>query len=179
MLLVLRDTNPEVVAGWLAELGGYRSVSIGVGDLLRERLDAAVSPANSYGRMDGGIDLAYRNRFGLVIERRVREAIDRRGGELAVGAALVVPTGDGWIPRLVVAPTMRTPRRLTDAEPVYRAMRAAIECARATTDPIIERLGVPGMGTGVGHLDPFLSAAAVRRALDEMASETTPPPPGA
>jgi hypothetical protein len=49
MLLVLRDINPEVVAGWLAELGGHRGVSIGAGDLLRERLDAAVSTANSYG----------------------------------------------------------------------------------------------------------------------------------
>lgn len=168
MRLVLRDLNPEVVAGWLAELGGYRSVSIGAGDLLRERLDAGVSPANSYGYMDGGIDKAYRGRFGLAIERRVREAIERRGGELAVGEALIVPTGDGWIPRLVVAPTMRTPRPLAGAEPVYLATRAALTCAREATDPVIERLGIPGMGTGVGRLDPFASAAAIRRAVDEL-----------
>jgi len=168
MRIILRDTNPEVVAGWLAEMGGHRSVSIGAGDLLRERLDAAVSPANSYGHMDGGIDKAYRARFGLVIERRVREAIERRGGELAVGEALIAPTGDGHIPRLVVAPTMRTPRALADGEPVYLAMRAALECAQQAVDPAIERLGAPGLGTGIGRLDPFVSAAAMRRAIDEV-----------
>jgi O-acetyl-ADP-ribose deacetylase (regulator of RNase III) len=119
--------------------------------------------------MDGGIDKAYRSRFGLVVERRAREAIDRRGGELPVGEALVIPTGDGLIPRLIVAPTMRTPRPLADAEPVYLAMRAAIRCAREAVEPAIERLGVPGLGTGVGRLDPFASAAAIRRAVDELA----------
>lgn len=37
-----------------------------------------VSPANSYGFMDGGIDAAYRSFFGLQIERTVQEAVARR-----------------------------------------------------------------------------------------------------
>src|SRR5690606_18374491 len=50
---------------------------------------------NSFGRMDGGIDLHYRNQLGLELERRLRELIEKRyeDGELPVGEALVVPTG--------------------------------------------------------------------------------------
>ncbi|MEI8319597.1 MAG: hypothetical protein WCH79_16765, partial [Planctomycetia bacterium] len=81
--------------------------------ILRANVDAVVSPANSAGFMDGGIDLAYRNRFGLGIQARVQELIAARyAGEMPIGAAALVSTGDARIPRMVVAPTMETPRSI-------------------------------------------------------------------
>lgn len=57
--------------------GGHDQVSFGSGDLLRADVDAIVSPANSFGQMDGGIDRHYRNQLGLKVERRLQEMARR------------------------------------------------------------------------------------------------------
>ena len=168
MFLVLCDRNPEVVFGWTQILGDYQGLSFGAGDLLRMQVDAVVSPANSFGFMDGGIDLAYRNFFGLSIQRRVQTLIEQRfAGEKPVGQAMIVPTGHAKISRLVVAPTMKTPQNIQGTENVYHAMKAALERAGAA-DPSIERLGIPGMGTGIGGMDPFESARQLLHALVQV-----------
>ena len=104
MLLVLSDLNPEVVFAWTQIFVDYQNVSYRCASSLRANVDAVVSPANSFGFMDGGIDLAYRNFFGLAIQRRVREVIrDRYGEEAPVGNAFFVPTGHDCITRMVVS----------------------------------------------------------------------------
>lgn len=94
--------------------------------------DAIVSPANSYGFMDGGIDAVYVEHFGEIIQTRVRESIlyDHHG-ELLVGQATIVETDDRKIPFLIAAPTMRVPMWL-GAETVnpFLAMRAVILLVR-------------------------------------------------
>ncbi|HLT40539.1 MAG TPA: macro domain-containing protein [Enhygromyxa sp.] len=110
--------------------------------------------------MDGGIDLHYRNQLGLELERRLRELIEKRyeDGELPVGEALVVPTGHARIKRMIAAPTMRTPQNIRGTDNVRRAALAALRAAAALREPAVERLGMPGMGTGVGRMDPFDAA---------------------
>lgn len=168
LILVFRDVNPEVVQGWLQFLRPAKEVSIGSGSVLQADIDAVVSPANSFGYMDGGIDLAYRNFFGLGIQTRLQLVIEKKfGGELPVGQAVCIPTGHGKITRLVAAPTMRTPQRIIGTDNVYKAMKAAFQCALQVR-PEIKRLGVPGLGTGVGELDPFISAEQIYRAYIEV-----------
>jgi O-acetyl-ADP-ribose deacetylase (regulator of RNase III) len=72
--------------------------------------DAMLSPANSFGIMDGGLDKAIRDVLGPSIEDKVRARIVERHHELPVGLAEVVPTGDSRWPLLVCAPTMRALR---------------------------------------------------------------------
>ena len=48
---------PELVFAWTQILGDYQGLSFGAGDLLRMQVDAVVSPANSFGFMDGGIEI--------------------------------------------------------------------------------------------------------------------------
>ena len=145
----------------------FRGVSVGVGDILHCDADALVSPANSHGFMDGGVDLAYRAFFGLGIQRRVQDLIaERWQGLLPVGEALVVPTGHMRFSRLVVAPTMETPRGIEGTDNVYRATCAALRAAVASAS--IERLAFPGMGTGVGRMDPDDAAEQMRRAIVEV-----------
>lgn len=168
MLIVLWDINPEVVMAWTEVFKDSEGFKFGCGSILQARVDALVSPANSFGFMDGGIDLEYRNFFGLGIQRRVQQVIEQRyGGELAVGSAFIVPTGHQRIKRLVVAPTMKTPQDITGTDNVYQAMKAALLAAQAA-DPPIERLGVPGMGTGIGRMDPFVSAEQMLKACREV-----------
>lgn len=178
MQIVLRDHNPHIVMAWTDAVGHYAGVHIGVGNLLRAHVDAVVSPANSFGFMDGGIDLAYRAHFGLGLQNRVQHVIATRyAGECPVGAAFVVPTGDRHISRMVIAPTMRTPRTIHGTDNVYQATKAALcaalEHAAAQPNDPIQRLGLPGMGTGIGKLDPYESAAQMKRALDEVMTPQT------
>ena len=154
--------------------GGHDQVSFGSGDLLAAGVDAIVSPANSFGRMDGGIDLHYRNQLGLVVERRLVELIERRyaDGELPVGEAIVVPTGHSSIKRMIAAPTMRTPQNIRGTDNIRRATLAALRAAAALKNPVVERLGMPGMGTGVGRMDPHDAAEQMFEAWMQWREES-------
>lgn len=118
---------------------------------------AFVSPANSFGFMNGGIDAVYMQMFPGV-EDRVRKAIwnETKFNELLVGDALTVAATmdekDVW---LIAAPTMRTPSVITDPSAVYLATRAAI---REASNLHMDHVMIPGMGTGVGAVHPILAA---------------------
>ena len=164
MRVALWDMNPGVVFAWTQVFSGFEDIRIGSGNILKAHVDAIVCPANSLGFMDGGIDLAYRNFFGISIQAKVRAVIQYQyKGEIPVGSAFAVSTGHPRITRLIVAPTMRTPRPIHGTENVYLATRAALLCA-LEQDPLIHVLGFPGMGTGVGGMDPFESAEQMLKA---------------
>jgi hypothetical protein len=55
----LRDINAALVAAWERAFADAPDVIVTRGDLLEHAADAVVSPANSFGYMDGGIDLVY------------------------------------------------------------------------------------------------------------------------
>jgi len=167
MLITLWDLDPDMVLCWTQRLGRYAGITFGVGDLLRARVDAVVSPANSSGFMDGGIDLAYRNSFGLGIQASFQQLIDARYARtMPGGAAALVATSHTRITRLVVAPTMETPRPIAGTDHAYVATRAALACARDAGTIVC--LGFPGMGTGIGRMDPDESAAQMERAIIEV-----------
>ena len=132
------------------------------GDILEGRCDALVSPANSFGFMDGGIDLAYLRHFGIELQSRVQTNIRSDfHGELPVGQAAVIPTGHATTPFLVVAPTMRIPDRIGDTLNVYLAFRAALLAVlahNAVASRAIQCLRSPALGTGVGAM-PLTRAA--------------------
>ena len=101
------------------------------GDILEGRADAIVSPANSFGFMDGGIDAVYTAFFGPRLQRDVQSAIrllPRQ--ELLVGEALAVNTGNARYPCCIAAPTMRRPMRLWDGTNAYLAARGGASCGR-------------------------------------------------
>lgn len=173
--LVLRDTNPDLVMAWLDAFSDYGPWSVGSGDILRQGADAIVSPANSYGFMDGGIDLAYRNHFGLGLQNRLQRLLEERhGGFLPVGEAVTLKTMNARIPLMIVAPTMERPMDVAGTENAYLAMRAVLACLRAYNagasergEPVVRRVLVPGLATGIGGMRPDDCAAQMRRAVDE------------
>jgi O-acetyl-ADP-ribose deacetylase (regulator of RNase III) len=130
---------------------------------------ALVSPANSFGFMDGGIDALYLEVLGEDLEDRVRDhlAADYHG-ELLVGQATIVDTEHPEsFPLLIVAPTMRVPTILpADTINPYLAIRAALRAAAA--DPRVRRVIIPGMGTGVGLVDPDRFAIQAHTAIREF-----------
>ena len=151
--------------------GDLEPVEVVQGSILETACDAVVSPANSFGFMDGGIDAVYVRHFGFELQQAVRRAIwDHAQGELVVGHALVVPTMNERIPHLIVAPTMRVPMRLpADTVNPYLAARAAFLAARAHRN--IDTLALPGLGTGVGGVAPTNSTRQVRKAIEDVVLE--------
>lgn len=175
MKLHLRDKNPAVVAAWREVFAGIDHVAISEGDILELEGDAIVSPANSFGWMDGGIDLAYRERFGLDLEQRVQKAIASAfWGEMPVGEALNVETNDHRIPILIVAPTMRVPSVVRGTINAYLAMRAALIETLTIADSAPVTLLCPGLCTLTGRMSPMQAAVQMRWAWRMVIERSVP-----
>ena len=163
MQLCLVDADATVAAALREAFGLFPEVSVEAADLLAVAHNTVVSPANSFGFMDGGIDAVFRTFFGAVLEDRVREAIGRHPeGYLPVGASVVVRTGHARIPYMVVAPTMLSPEQICK-ENCYRAMRAVLRLA-ASHEEVGRAVCCPGFGTGVGMVSPNEAAQEMAQA---------------
>jgi O-acetyl-ADP-ribose deacetylase (regulator of RNase III) len=170
--LILRDLDRDLVDAWRSAFAKMSSVDIADGDLMITEADAIVSPANSFGFMDGGIDLVYSRYFGSELQERLQKEIDKRfAGELPVGQALIVPTGNKRFPHLISAPTMRIPSPIEGTLNVYLAFRAALLAVdhhnREAKSPI-RSIASPGLGTGIGAVPPARAAKQMRAAYSAV-----------
>lgn len=170
MKVVLCYCDDQLGNAWRNAFEGIAGVEIAAADICRYPCDAVVSPANSFGFMDGGLDRLLSERFGWDLERRVQAAIQARPmRELLVGEAIVVPTEDPRTPWLICAPTMRVPMRIRTSINAYLAMKALLIAARSHQSEIsIETVAVPGLGTGVGQLAPEVAANQMAQAYREV-----------
>uniref|UniRef100_A0A0B7AR58 Macro domain-containing protein n=1 Tax=Arion vulgaris TaxID=1028688 RepID=A0A0B7AR58_9EUPU len=173
----LRDKNPELVDSWREMFADYAdNVKISQGDIFQgaPAVDALVSPANSFGFMDGGIDYVYTKHFGVQMQNRLQKVIqNKHNGELLVGNAVVIPSygpegrdksakdwskyNDGVpIKYLISAPTMRIPLNVANTPNAYLAFRAVLLAVRKhNSKPNVEPIRsvlVPGLGTAVGRM---------------------------
>lgn len=165
MRIVFADNNPAMVDAWkaLSHPEALKGIELFRGSILDAGCEAVVSPANSFGFMDGGIDLVYTQAFGRIVQERLQADIAATyDGELLVGQAHVVATDGEPIRYVVAAPTMRVPQVLSrkTVNP-YLATRAALRQAQRAG--FIASLAVPGMGTGSGMVN--LEVAALQMAL--------------
>lgn len=159
------DINPAVTDALRDSFRNHPEVEIQCDDLLEVARHCVISPANSYGFMDGGIDAAYLEFFGLKIQTAVQAAIARRPeGNLPVGAAVVVRTGHAHIPYLIAAPTMATPGE-APASHAGRALRAALRMVDAHPE-LGEDIYCPGLATCVGRADPREAAESMLAAYE-------------
>jgi O-acetyl-ADP-ribose deacetylase (regulator of RNase III) len=163
MKIILVDQSQAMVDAWKLTVGDAADVV--QGDIFSTPTDAVVSPANSFGFMDGGIDLAYSRRFGWNVQASVQERIrDRFDGELLVGQALSVPTGDADFPLLIAAPTMRVNMMIIDPQAVRLATRAAV---REALKQGLSSMTIPGMGTGCGRVKPDWAARLMAKGIED------------
>lgn len=183
MKLILTAVEKSLADAWQKFCGDLDFVTVHHGSILDVECDAVVSPANSFGFMDGGIDAIYLNHFGYDIQTRVRQQIfEHHYGELVVGEADAVETGDRSIPFLIVAPTMRVPMILHETVNPYLAARAIFNLVKYKNflsgsfknQPIAEHIktvALPGLGMGVGRVGFNTCAHQVRAAIDDVLLE--------
>ena len=168
MKIHLRDQNIDLVRAWEREFRGADDVTISHGDIFGASADAIVSPANSFGFMDGGIDLVYSQHFGWSLQERLQDLLgSEHDGELPVGEAALLETNDSAIPWLVSAPTMRVPMDVSDTVNAFLAFRAVIRVVRkfnAISTQTIRTVLCPGLGTAVGRMKPDVCARQMHHA---------------
>lgn len=180
MKIILAAVEPPLAEAWQRFCGDLPDVSIHRGSILDLNVDAVVSPANSFGFMDGGIDMLYSQRIGWHVQQRLQELIrSRHHGELLVGTAEIVHTDWARIPYVIAAPTMRVPMILQDTINPYLATRAVLLLVKHGVFPAgplqgervsdgVQSVAFPGLGTGVGRVGPNTCARQVRVAIEEV-----------
>ncbi|MFI9809941.1 ADP-ribosyltransferase domain-containing protein [Streptomyces sp. NPDC052301] len=125
--VVLTDVNERVVEAWRAAFADTPGIEIRKGSILDEDVDAWVTPTNSLGRMDGGVDAVIKRYLGSGIQVRVQRAIrDRFAGPMPVGSAVCVPSG-ATVPRYLIS----TPTMVRSTQNVSATLNVALACAAA------------------------------------------------
>ena len=170
--LSLVDRHSSLARAWREVFEEEEGVEVLDADYFATPADAMVSPANSFGIMDGGLDLAIRDALGFEVQRRVQKLIvERHHGEMPVGAAEIVPTDHERWPFLIAAPTMRVPESVANTLNAYHAFRAillAVKRWNETDGRPIKSVVCPGLGTGIGHLEERRCAAQMRVAWKQV-----------
>lgn len=132
-----------------------------------DKVDCLVSPANSFGLMDGGMDLAITNYFGTQLQERVQKVIlSDYYGEQPIGTSFIVETKSEKIPYLSHTPTMRVPRMIHNTDNVYRAMKSMLISVLKHGE--IKSVACPALGAGVGRLHPSIVAYQMKLAYDHV-----------
>lgn len=168
----LRDINGPLIAAWTRCFADAPNVQVSRGDIFGIEASAIISPANSFGFMDGGIDLAYSRRFGWDLQDRLQAVLRRDwDGELPVGMAVLIGTGDERLPYLVSAPTMRAPANVANTPNAYLAFRAALRVVQKhnTLFPgSIQSVVCPGLATATGEMPVEICAKQMRAAYRQV-----------
>ncbi len=176
MKLVLVDLQIELIKAWRAVLDEYEQVSIHHGSIFDVNCDAVISPGNSFGFMEGGLDLKISQQLGWDVQERLQAVIrSRHHGELPVGCAEIMETEHIRIPYVISAPTMRTPMVLENSVNVYLSLRAALLLVKhgcfESGEPVadkVEVIAVPGMGGGTGQLPWDIIARQMKAAIENV-----------
>lgn len=179
MKIILCAINRNIISAWENLEHQKEYVETYHGSILDISCDAIVSPANSFGFMDGGIDLAISRFFGKQVVNKLQKKIEiLHHGELLVGQAEIIPTEHDKIPYLISAPTMRVPSKLKNTVNIYLAIRAIILLIKYgkfdNGDEIkntIKTIAIPGMGTGTGQVKPATFAGQMYKALNDFLDE--------
>lgn len=166
MKIYLLDINKNMTDAWqkyFKSFGEVEDIEIVNEDFAtfmdkHPNIEAVVSPANSFGLMDGGYDKAITDYFGKDLMKEVQRKImfDWRG-EQPVGTSMSVPIYNrvfntiygSKICQLIHTPSMRTPEVIKDSRIIYQCMRTTlIEALRQQVGNIV----IPAFGGLTGRV---------------------------
>ncbi len=171
--LILVDPNYELSQAFRSRFDYLPNVEVAnCGFEQLPSYDCLVSPANSFGMMDGGVDAAITKFFGISLMERVQQKIlDDYLGEQSVGTSFIIDTGNPQYPFLAHTPTMRVPMQIVGTDIPYIAMWAmllAVEQHNRHHNRQIKTIACPGLGTGIGRIAPDESARQMALAYDHF-----------
>ena len=167
--LYLIDSKSELCDKWRQVFSSYPEVEVLTGDYFQQSADAIVSPANTFGIMDGGLDLAIRNELGFQVETDIQEVIiNKFHGEMPIGSAEIINTNHNKWSYMIAAPTMRIPENIAFTLNAYIAFRAILIAINSFNESKpkrpIKSLICSGLGTGIGSMEATKCSAQMRAA---------------
>lgn len=175
MKIILVDRNIEMCNQWNLQFKDCKDVEVYCDDFFSIQSDCMVSPNNSFGFMDGGLDDKIRKFYeknDIDIEKTVQGEIKEHNGELLVGQAIYFSFNSKKFPDLIVAPTMRVPMILgKESINIYLAMRAILLELKELSNPNhsrVKSIKVSGLGTGVGQVPYDICAKQMKQAYDDV-----------
>ena len=176
--LILVDVQEELCDHWKISFEPFKNVSVYQGSFQEvKEYDCLVSPANSFGLMDGGIDLAIRNYFGMQLQYEVQKIIQKKFyGEQPVGTSVIVHTFHDDFPFLAHTPTMRVPLDISKTDNVYNAMFAMLRTIadfNKNNNLRINKVLCPGLGTGTGRVPLKEASRQMMMAYKNFMNPTT------
>jgi len=144
---------------------------------LEKKVDIFVSPANSHGYMDGGIDEIYMKMFKGISEtvRLKNKQIDIKNSRgqyiLPIGSATIINIPEAYerAKQLICAPTMELPSNIEKIQKVYYAMLAILQVSKDLSYDTV--IAIPGLGTGVGGMSGEECATQIYNAIYDFINE--------
>ena len=169
MKIYLLDRNLEIVNAWNKYFKDIFNIEIIHNDFKEfmdtHNVDCVVSPANSYGLMDGGYDRAISEYFGWDLMEKVQQYIlENYRGEQLVGTSFIISTGLNNI-KLIHTPTMRIPSVIKDPEIVYNCMRS---CLLTAIENKINQIVIPAFGGSCGKVNPYMISEKMYLAYEQI-----------
>ncbi|MCB9637315.1 MAG: macro domain-containing protein [Myxococcales bacterium] len=181
--VILTSIDRKLAEAWQRHCGTFPFVEVHHGSIFDVSVDAVVSPANSFGFMDGGMDRLLTERFGQELQARLQQMIrTHHHGELLVGTAEILETEQEMPAFLISAPTMRVAMPLSHSVNPYLAARAVFllwkfgviregRWAGEAVSKHVKSIAFPGLGTGAGGIPPVVCAKQMRDAITEVLLE--------
>ena len=163
--LHLHAIEPKVETALRRRFADHNAVTVSGKSITTTDAQAIATAGNSFGDMGGGVDKVIDDFFDQAAQPLVMSRIQGHYyGELPVGwATCVQPRDQG--PKLIYAPTMRTPGRIKGTINVYLAMRAILITA---IENGLESVACPSLGTGTGALTPDEAALQMEVAFRQI-----------
>lgn len=149
--LKLVDINPLLCKEFELAFKELPNVEVICSDFRLVEFDCMVSAANSFGLMDGGVDKAIIEYFGVQLQQRIQDRIIQDyKGEQPVGTSFIIPAS--YYQYVVHTPTMRVPLDINNTDNIYLAMKAMLEAVerfnlKALEGSEIDVVACPGLGT--------------------------------
>lgn len=168
MKIYLLDRNQSMVSWWKTFFKDCKDVEVVCDDFARfmdsHEIECVVSPANSYGLMDGGYDLAITDYFGDDLQNKVQKyLIDNLFGEQPVGTSIIVDINEKQ--KLIHTPSMRVPSHIKDPIVVYNCTRTCLMMAIKNN---IQSIVIPAFGGACGNVAYSIIAEMMFNAYQQI-----------
>ena len=172
MKIILLDRNYMMVFAWQKYFNEECNVEIVTNTienyLNKNKVDAVVTPGNSYGVMTGGFDLGVRNYFGIDLEYRVQKYIDTKlNCKQKVGTSFIIDGGKNNI-GVIYTPTMEEPSEISDLNIVYESTISSLKLAKECK---LETIVLPAFGGATGKVNFFKIAELMFKAYKDFLKE--------
>jgi O-acetyl-ADP-ribose deacetylase (regulator of RNase III) len=179
MIIIFCDINKENLDALRTTFGKLPNFEFVQNNINSIQADCVVSPANSYGLMDGGVDRIINYSLNFISEK-VKDIIQfRYKGEQPVGTCIIIPIEQGQMivgkyKYLAHTPTMRVPKDVSNTDNAYIAFRALLtelidhNCKYKDINTVV----MTSFCCGAGKMSSLQSAKQMRFAYDCVIGNT-------